>query len=331
MARLFLRALLPLVASAALIVGLAPAASALTPAPSAITLTGPSTATRAEPLTLTGKLTSGGLPLFNAEIDVFRTDMDVSQQPLTPVHTQGTTGNFSVQDTPLVGGPVVYTVTYAGDALHQAASTSLRVTVSRNVTSLSIHTDRHNYAYNASVLVTVHLGPTYTNRQVFILARPIGGSAHAIGGDLVDAHGNLTAVATVKVKTFFSVKFDGDEQWLPATASTRVGVHAKVDTTVSHIKRTDGRYRVYSARNGGGLAIKVMPNKAGERITFVLQARRGSGWHDVFTLVRHLRATSTYHVFFFGNPGHHYRIRGQYGGDAANLPQIGAWQYAEFV
>ena len=331
MARLLLRAMLPLVTGAALIIGLVPAASALgTPAPSTITLTGPSTATRAQQLTLTGTLKSGGLPVGITQLDVFRTDMDVTQQPLPPTQTDGT-GSFTVHDTPVVGGRVVYTVKYNGDLLHAAATKSLTVTVSRYSTALTIRTDRHSYKFKGLVRVTAHLGPTFSNRQVFILARPLGGTTRGIRADLVDANGNLTATATVKVKTFFTVKFDGDERWKPAIASTDVGVRAKVTTAVGRVERTDGKYRVYSATKGGAVTVTVAPNKAGERVTFVLQVRRTSGWHTVDTLSRQLDASSAYRVFFWGNPDHHYRIRGQYGGDAANLAKTGAWQYAKFV
>lgn len=331
MARLLLRVLLPLVTGAALIIGLVPAANALgTPATSTITLTGPSTAPRAVPLVLTGTLISGGLPLFNAQVNVFRTDMDVTQQPLTPVHTDST-GKFTINDTPVVGGRVIYKVKYNGDLLHGPAHKFLTVIVSRSATALSIRTDRHNYNFQGVVQVTVHLGQTFSNKQVFIFASPLGGTTHGIRADLVDADGNLTATATVKVKTFFSVKFDGDERWAPASASTHVGVHADVDTTVGRVERTNGKYRVYSAKKGGAVTVKVSPNKAGERVKFVLQVHRSTGWHTVDTLSRQLDATSSYRVFFWGNPGHHYRIRGQYGGDAANLARTGAWQYAEFV
>ena len=327
--RQFMRAVLLALLTAGLFVGLAAPAVAGTVATSTLTLTGPSSAPRAQELTLDGTLTSGGAPLAAATLQVSKTDLKGSHT--LPDATTAGDGSYSVTDTPLVGGTVRYTVSFAGDATHGPASKSIKVNVSRSATTVKIKTNRARYAYNKLATVTAHLGNTYSNRKLSIYAKPYGHARKLLKTAKVNSNGNLTVTKNVTLKTTFIATFSGDERWAPASASTHVLVHAHVRTAVAGVKHRDGKYRVYSATDGGAIAIKVSPNKAGKTVKFVLQVRRDGAWRQVDSDRETLNSSSVIAVGFWGNPDHKYRIRGQWGGDAANLAQAGKWQYAEFV
>jgi len=296
--------------------------------PSTMSLSGPHSATRARQLTITGTLSSGGA-LSGATLSVSKTDMDGTHN-LSSVMTQAN-GTFTIHDTPAVGGTNTYAVRFAGDDTHDAVAKKIKISVSRASAALSISTNHPSYNYNDRATVTAHLGRAFSNHKVSIYAQPFGRAAHLVRTATADAHGNVTAAVAVTVKTTFKATYSGDERFAPDSASTRATVHAKVQTAVGGVQRKDGKYRVYSARNGGAVAVKVSPNKAGENVKFVLQVFRNGAWHTVDTALETLNSSSVIGVGFKGTKGYHYRVRGQFGGDAANLAEDGAWQYAEFA
>ena len=298
-------------------------------APSKITLSGPSRAARATALTVTGQLVSRGTGVQAPALTVIKHDMD-GNHALPNVSTDSA-GHFSVHDTPAVGGAVTYTVAFAGDDTHGPASKTIKISVSRASAALSISTNHPSYGYNDRATVTAHLGRAFSNHKISIYAQPFGGTARLVRTATADAHGDVTATVAVTVKTTFKATYSGDERFAPDSASARATVHAKVQTAVGGVQRKDGKYRVYSARNGGGVAVKVSPNKAGENVKFVLQVSRNGAWHTVDTAFETLNSSSVIGVGFKGTKGYHYRVRGQFGGDAANLAEDGAWQYAEFA
>jgi hypothetical protein len=296
--------------------------------PSTMSLSGPHSATRARQLTITGTLSSGG-GLSGATLSVTKTDMDGTHNLPSVVTRAG--GAFTIHDTPAVGGTNTYAVRFAGDDTHDAVAKTIKISVSRAAAALSVRTNHPSYNYNGRATVTAHLGGTFSNRKVSIYAKPFGRNTRLVRTANADTHGNVTATVAVTVKTTFKATFGGDERFRPASAATRATVHAKVQTAVAGVQRKDGKYRVYSARNGGGVAVKVSPNKAGENVKFLLQVFRNGAWHTVDTAVESLNSSSVIGVGFNGTKGYHYRVRGQFGGDAANLAEVGAWQYAEFA
>jgi hypothetical protein len=293
----------------------------------AMTLTGPASSTRAAPLALHGTLTSGGAALAGVQLAVTKTDLD-GAHTLPSVTTSGT-GAFTVSNTPAVGGTNTYHVSYAGDATHAAVAKSIKVAVSRATTTLTIKTDHATYNYGQTMHAVAHLGGTFSNRVVNIYVTPYHAPRVLLRSAHVDSHGNLATSAIARTRSVWTASFAGDERWAPRTVTAVVKVHAKIVSKVGRKLGTSGKYGIFSASNGGSLTITVSPNKANENVRFVLQVYSG-GWHTVLTKLYPLLSNSAKLIYFWGDRGYNYRIRGQYGGDAANLSQVGTWVYAQF-
>ncbi|MEW2621338.1 hypothetical protein [Streptomyces sp. NPDC048106] len=94
-----------------------------------LTLQAPDTARRDEPLTLTGTLDSPLAIPDATEVRVTRTDA-ASPDGVT-VGTAGVSSlnTFTIDDVPPASGTVTYTVTYAGDAAHNAATATATVRI----------------------------------------------------------------------------------------------------------------------------------------------------------------------------------------------------------
>ena len=297
-------------------------------APTAMTLTGPASAARATSLALHGTLTSHGTALAGVQLSVTKTDLD-GVHTLPNVTTTGT-GAFTVSNTPAVGGTNTYHVAYAGDTTHAAIAKSIKVAVSRLTTTLTIKTDHATYGYGQTMHAVAHLGGTFSNRTVNIYVTPYHASRTLLRSAKVDTHGNLTASAIARTRSVWTASFAGDERWAPRTVTTAATVRAKIVSKVGRKLSTSGKYGVFSAVNGGSLTVTVSPNKANENVRFVLQGYSGGAWHTLETKLYPLLSNSAKLIYFWGDPGHNYRIRGQYGGDAANLSQVGVWVYAQF-
>jgi hypothetical protein len=139
-----------------------------------LTVSAPSSATRAKSLTVTGKVANAAALPAGTALTVKRTDLESpSGKALATVKTKAD-GAFSFTDTSSAGGDVKYTVSYAGDASRAAASGSDTVAVSRTTPTLSLNNNGTVYSYDKDVTFTAHLGTTYKNRTVEIWANPFG-------------------------------------------------------------------------------------------------------------------------------------------------------------
>lgn len=112
-------------------------------------------------------------------------------------HTVGTTatktgGVWAITDVPPNAGTVTYTASYAGTAVAAPASASRAVLVLGLTTTLTIATNASSYVYGAAVTVTVHLGPTHSNRTVSLYEAPYHTAYAFVGTATVNASGNAT-------------------------------------------------------------------------------------------------------------------------------------------
>lgn len=100
------------------------------PTTSALTLAAdPTAAYPGSATSLGGQLTSGGVPLAGATLDVTRTASNSASTSLPPV-TTAADGTFTFSDTlPSTSGTLAYTVSFSGDSTHAAVSASADVTV----------------------------------------------------------------------------------------------------------------------------------------------------------------------------------------------------------
>lgn len=175
------------------------------------------------PVTVSGVLSSGTSAVAGREVTVFHdgcTSAPASNSTAVGSAITAADGSYSVTDAYPSAGTCTYYARFAGDTSY-AGSTSARidVTVQKRTTTLSVSAVRGNTKDKKTVFVTAHLGTTHTNRTVTITATS-GGSQVVIGSGTVDANGDLTASYQTRTTATYTATFDGDDWYLPATAST---------------------------------------------------------------------------------------------------------------
>jgi YVTN family beta-propeller protein len=302
----------------------------------ALTLTAPATATRGSALKISGSLDDA--PYDSGEtVTVSRTDAAHTTAPVQWSVPIGTDGTIAVKDTPAIGGANTYTVTYPGDATHQAATASAIVQVSRAATALSVTTNASSYSYGAMATVTAHLGTTYDSRTVAIYAQPYGGTKSLVKIGTVDSHGNLTAGYKLAHNTTFTAAFTGDYRYAPATASHVVYDHVKVAESVggyyTSTKYGSTVYRVFHHTVKPQVSAVVTPGKPGQCERFQVQQYYSGAWHTLTTSPcfaldsgSHAAASLT----LSNAVGKRFRVRSEYvhsSTDNTNLSTWGGWLY----
>ncbi|WP_052434978.1 hypothetical protein [Streptacidiphilus melanogenes] len=303
-----------------------------------LTLTGPATDTRAQQLTLTGKLSSAGTVPAGTHLTVTRTD--AAHPGGTPLADAvvGADGSYTVTDSPQTGGANTYAVSFPGTAKLLASSATTTVQVSRAATAVSITTSgAGTFTYGATTTVTAHLGTTYNGRTVTIWEKAGNNGTKVLKTGTVDANGNLVASAKLAYNTTFTVSFAGDYRYAPASASKRVYTHTAVAEAQSgyYASGTTAGVPVKYFHHTGHptLTATVTPNKAGECGRFQLQEYYSGAWHVLSTSgcfalsassrvagVVNLGSNSTNHLF-------RYAAEFVNGTDNTNLATWGAWQY----
>jgi hypothetical protein len=301
--------------------------------PVSITFSSPATAPRKSPLTVTGRLSSAETPIESAQ------PLTVTKQDLTGAHAlpsivAAADGSFSFGDTPAVGGPNVYTVSYAGDATHAAVSSKATVEVSRLPVSLTITANATTYPYLAAATVTAHLGTTHDSRSICIYAQATGGTRKALACGTVNASGNLAASTVMLGRKVFTAEFAGDQWYAHASVSRTALATPRIRTALSGYYASAGAYRIYRSTVDPGINVTFAPARPGACIGYLAQVYQSGVWHNVssvrcFTLNQ---VSNSYAAF--GGPhlvGVPYRLRASFGGDAYNAPTTGAWQNLKFT
>lgn len=209
-------------------------------AASTITLTGPSSATRAKALTITGTLASPHTLTAGTKVSVSRTDLESPAGKSLGTRTVGAGGTFTVTDTPAAGGTVTYRVSYAGDATHTAAAATKAIAVSRATPAVTLTNKGKVYDYGKTVSFTAHLGSTYKNRTVEIWADPAGGdqARRLLKRGTVNSKGNLSASIKLTRNTTVSAVFTGDARYAPRTVTVSVGTRANLTLRLSQYYKT---------------------------------------------------------------------------------------------
>ncbi|MFE5031191.1 choice-of-anchor D domain-containing protein [Streptomyces sp. NPDC056683] len=301
-----------------------------------VSLTAPATSTRAQKLTVSGKL-SGSPFAAGGVVKVTKTDLAATSGTALADAEVAADGSFTFSDTPQIGGANTYKVTYGGDVSHQAGSTSATVQVSRTATSLTIATDHATYAYGQTAKITAHLGATYNKRTVAIYAQPFGGTSVLVKSGTVDSNGNLSGSYKLARNTTFSAVFAGDYRYAPKTVARSVQTQVRVSETLSgyytstHYGST--LYRVYHHTAKEQLDVTVTPNKAGQCILFRVQRYYSGAWHtQTTTPCAALSSASAgrHKMSLTSSVGSKFRIAAEYvhsSRDTTNPSTWGAWQY----
>jgi hypothetical protein len=306
-----------------------------------LTVSAPSTATRAKQLTVTGKLSATIALPTGAKLSVTRTDLESPSGKALPSVTVKADGTYSFTDTPPAGGKVKYTVKYAGDAEHTAASASDTVEVSRATTSLSLNNNGKLYSYGTDVKFTAHLGTTYKNRSVEIWADPFGGDKpkKLIKSGTVNSDGNIGAWVDMTRDTAVTAVFKGDARYKPKTVKVTAYAKVKVSTAVSrHYKTAKIGTKTYYwfRKSTDPLLTTTMTYYPGRQQRFDLQVYYQGSWYaldsEYFPLGTNGKSAVTLDAP--GESGIRARMRSVYAngssGDSVNSTTYGSWKYLYF-
>ncbi|MFD0316258.1 YncE family protein [Streptomyces flavalbus] len=302
----------------------------------------PSSAERAKPLTVTGKLTSRTRIPAGTSLRVVRKDLESPDGKTLPSVTTRSDGTFSFTDTPPAGGKVTYKVWYAGDATHASALGYDSVAVSRKATSLTLNNNGKLYSYGKDVKFTAHLGTTYKNRTVAIYVDPFGADKpkKLLKQAKVNSYGNLSVLVDMKRDTTVSAVFTGDARYAPKTVKSTAFARAKVSTSVAkHYKtgKIGSTTYYYFRKSTDPVFTTTMNYYQGRHQRFQLQVYYQGTWYDAgyeyFALAPN--GQSVVRLEAPGQSGVRARMRSSYingsSGDTVNSTTHGAWKYMAFT
>jgi hypothetical protein len=307
-----------------------------------LTVNAPATATRAKKLTVKGKITSKAAFPAGVKLTVTRTDLESTSGKALAAVTVAADGSYSFSDTPPAGGKVKYTVKYAGDADHTAASASDTVEVSRATPTLTLDKNRRTYSYGADVKFTAHLGTTYKNRKVEIWADPYGSDRpnKLVKSGTVNSQGNLSATVDLKRDTKLSVKFAGDSRYKARTVTNTVYTKVKISSSISgHYKtQTAWGHKYHFVRKSKDPVLKtVMTYYPNRQQRLQLEYYYDGAWRDWGAQYFELGTSGGSNITLTGTPTTNVRLRfrSEYrdtaSGDNVNTTTYGAWKYFIFT
>jgi hypothetical protein len=307
-----------------------------------LTVNAPATATRAKKLTVKGRITSKAAFPAGVKLTVTRTDLESTSGKALAAVTVAADGSYSFSDTPPAGGKVKYTVKYAGDADHTAASASDTVEVSRATPTLTLDKNRRTYSYGADVKFTAHLGTTYKNRKVEIWADPYGSDRpnKLVKSGTVNSQGNLSATVDLKRDTKLSVKFAGDSRYKARTVTNTVYTKVKISSSISgHYKtQTAWGHKYHFVRKSKDPVLKtVMTYYPNRQQRLQLEYYYDGAWRDWGAQYFELGTSGGSDITLTGTPTTNVRLRfrSEYrdtaSGDNVNTTTYGAWKYFIFT
>ena len=308
---------------------------------STLTADAPAKATRAASLTVKGKLTANLALPAGTPLQVTRTDLESPNGKSLGTKYLGADGAYSFTDAPPAGGKVKYTVTYAGDTTHTAATATDTVDVSRATPTLTLDNNGKEYDYAQSVTFTAHLGTTYKNRTVEIWANPYGADKpdKLVKSGTVNSSGNLSVTLALTRRTALTAKFTGDGRYAPKTAASTVGAGVKVSTALggSYKSQYTWSHTYYYFHQSKDPVVTTTMTPYPDRKQFLrIQIYAEGGWQTTSEDFFKLDSAGRSVVTLTGTPptGRRFRVRGSYlsgSGDSVNTTTYGAWKYFTFT
>ncbi|WP_199512339.1 hypothetical protein [Nucisporomicrobium flavum] len=304
-------------------------------------LSGPASAKRAKPVTITGTLTAS-VPLpAGTSVTVTRIDLEFPSGKPLGTRAVAANGSFSFTDTTSAGGKVTYRVSYAGGEKHSAVSAARSVSVSRKATYLSLTNNGKTYGYGKTVKFTAHLGATYKSRTVELWADPSGGDQRRrlLKRARVSSTGYLSASLRLFRNTKVSAVFTGDARNAPKTVTASVGAKVKVSLKLAKYyksgKVSGHKYRYYHVRTQAKLtvAMTAAPSARNSYISvqFYYQGRWRAWGNGYFSVSEPAYLSGT------GFVGYKMRVRAAYlkgrsrSGDDLNTSTWTPYQYLSFT
>ncbi|MER5891463.1 Ig-like domain repeat protein [Streptomyces sp. NPDC001876] len=307
-----------------------------------ITVSAPTSATRAKALTVTGKITASVALPVGTPLTVTRTDLDFPKgKSLAAVVTKAG-GAFSFSDTPSAGGSVTYKVSYTGDATHAPASGSDTVAVSRTAVTLTLNNNKKVFSYGAPVAFTAVLGKTYKNRTVKIYADPAGDGKgkYLIKSGTVNSTGKISGTLKMYRNSSVYAVYDGDARTAAKTVTVWAGGKAKVATSISRHYKT-GKIGAttyhYVHKTSQPYFNTTMNPYPGRKLRLDIQTYYKGAWRDGGAEYFKLNSAGK-SVVNLGKPGassvgYKFRFRATYikgvdrSGDSVNSTAYGSWKY----
>ncbi len=305
-------------------------------APVEIRPTAPTSSARNAPLTIAGTLLFGITPIPGRTISVSRKDLS-GTKALAPIVTDSH-GIARIADTPRVGGPVTYSLTFAGDGTYPSATRSVVVQVSRLRTVLTTALAPRVTAYGGTAVVTVRLGRTGGSRVVSIWKYVYGaaGARYTLLKNVsVPASGTYVLRLRITRHVAIRATYAGDAVYAPAAATSAPTARAKVSLRLVGGYRTTGGVRLYHVRTNPVFVASILPARgtAGTAY-FVAQVKVGSAWRTfAATDALTLDATSTVYAALGGKHTQGLNIRVQAVSVASTITTTGfsPWAYLKFT
>lgn len=294
---------------------------------STLTASSPTKAERGASIRVHGKLTDTGGAVADASLTLTRTTLAGAH--VTTVRTAAD-GTWTSKVTLKVGGTTTWKVAFGGDGTRKAVTSKTSTNVSRSATRLTISVNDHHIGYGGRVQATIHLGKTYNSRAVTVMQTKAGGSPTKVATGKVNAKGTLTVKVTMKRTTKLTARFLGDYRHVPASASTKVGVAAKLSLVLGGYTdhRSDGYY-VYSSDPVA--KAHVLPKRPGICVHAAVQAYANGAWHTTATLrCLTLDGSFTGYLRYVNSArptGAHFRMRVSVSKKSAFDASASPWRY----
>lgn len=306
-----------------------------------LTLSGPASANRGRPITVTGRLTAS-LPLpAGTPVTITRTDLEYPSGKSLGTRTTAANGSFSFTDTTSAGGTVTYRAAYAGDEKHSTITVAKPVAVSRTATALSLTNNGKVYGYGKTVTFTARLGATYKNRTVEIWADPSGGDQkrRLLKRAVVGKAGSVSASIRLTRNTTVSAVYAGDARSASKTVSANVGTSVSVSLTLSKFYKTgklgSTKYRYYHEKTKAKFNVKMTAAPNARKAYLSLQFYYQGKWRNMGS--GYFPATAAIYLSGAGSTGYKIRVRAAYvkgsanSGDGLNTTTWTPYQYLYFT
>ena len=312
------------------------ASAAVSPIGTFLAASGPASAARGVALTISGALTAGDPVPAGRQVTWTRTDL-TGTVALAPLSTADG-GAFVATDTPPAGGTVTYTFQYAGDSRHAPSTTSVAVAVSRLTPALTVAVNGRVFSYGGAGTVTVHLGPTYTNRTVTLSEYVYGVPNPAwtvVHTGPVNSAGDYVLSTHFYRHVAFQATFGGDARYAPVSASTSTTSLARITVTVPGSYGTSGSYLLFHRSTDPAVQATLAPARGAVGcVTFTAQALTKGAWTTVATTACvPVGATSaaTGHPLTTHTVSVQYRVRASIATDTVNAATTSGWVYLRFT
>lgn len=234
-----------------------------------LTVNAPATAVPGAEVTVTGILGSTEPFAAGTEVTVTRTDPTDTTGTALGNATVAEDGTFQIKDTPAVQGDNTYTVSYAGDATHAAASATGTVTVARASTTLNVSAPATALP-GAEVTISGSLGSTedYAPGTAVTITRTDshGGTGTPLGTATIGEYNvfQLKDTPAVQGNNTYTVTYAGDATHAAATARRTVNVTRAATTLTVNAPATAKRTTKITV---SGRLTASAPFPAGTKVT----------------------------------------------------------------